>query len=247
LGLVVGLVATPVSPLALWQGDARLATVGPVAAVASYDAIARSNPIASVRREALVRSATVWGTDLRDASEARIRLTMFIQQSSEPGRIAWAWEQIATGWLNGERRPGDAADAFRLAYDAAPDALLARERLERAAHAHTEAGNNKKALATWEQLGDVFPESVALAHIGQGRIYLAKGDTETALTVFDDALETAADQRQASVARLGIATCLERLGNLDGALAELDQAELPGRVRTARRDAMRARAQATPF
>ena len=42
-------------------------------------------------------------------------------------------------------------------------------------------------------------------------------------------------------AKLGVATTLERLGDLDEAIAEIDDSELPDEVRESRLDALRLR------
>ncbi len=63
---------------------------------------------------------------------------------------------------------------------------------------------------------------------------LAHGDAHGALSRYQRALSYDEDPSLTTMARLGAATCMERLGYLDGALAELDGIELPPEVMEAR-------------
>ena len=82
-----------------------------------------------------------------------------------------------------------------------------------------------------------------MSTIGQqlAQLQLIDGHIADALTLFEDV--ATGDDVRANVAKLGVATCLERLGNLDEALAELDEVDLPEAVRESRTEPMRSRAQ----
>ena len=68
-----------------------------------------------------------------------------------------------------------------------------------------------------------------------------RGRTEEALALYESAVDHAFDPDVAAVGRLGSATCLERLGDLAQALAELDEAELPPEVFSSRSEGLKAR------
>ena len=61
------------------------------------------------------------------------------------------------------------------------------------------------------------------------------------LGYFDDASMAARDPGELAAAKLGVAASLERLGDLDEAIAEIDQSDLPAGVRDQRMDGLRSR------
>jgi tetratricopeptide (TPR) repeat protein len=90
-------------------------------------------------------------------------------------------------------------------------------------------------------MGQTHPEDLGLSELGLANVALSNGDVEGALKYYENSSSHAFDSDVASVASLGAATCLERLGNLDEALAELDAADLPDDVRASRAARIKAR------
>jgi len=232
----------PVSPLALWRADAALSSGDALSAVEQYDAIAEYNPIDSLRRDALYRGAMVWSVDLRDAREARLRWQAYADLAPDNLQASEAFEQIGRLYL-AEQSPQEAARLYRLAYEVAPDDPRGVDRLQSAARALEASGQADAALETWEQVFAISTEHRSVALMRQAEIRLSLGDPTEALSLYDRAVTLAMDDHQDALARLGVASCLERLGNLDEAIAELDQTDLSGDARDRRMKGLRARRQ----
>jgi len=245
-GLVVALLLaalwqSPASPAALGRADADLARGDAAAAAQRYDDIARVNPLAALREEALYRAALVWEVDLRAPRQARSRLERLAAQASDPERCAEAHVRIGKIALLSEADPGEAARHFLLARDRVPDSDQAPQRTMLAARALAEGGQLAGARALWVGLTESSPEHEGTARLALAELALTEGDAQEALALYEEAEFQVHDPAQQALARLGAATCLERLGNLDEALAELDQIELPDSVRHTRIEALRAR------
>lgn len=239
-GFLLFLWGFPASPFALYRADVMLGTGNPTQAVRVYDAIARYNPLASVRGLALERAATALSVELGEPGEARVRLEdrLYMRMSDEAR--ASLLERVGE-LLVQEGEQLDAARRLRESHDIAPDLREAPGRLDRAARAAAGGGNYELAGRLWRRLGQVHPEHLARSELGLANIALAQGDVLNALQSFQTAADHAFDPDVASVANLGAATCLERLGNLDEALAELDEADLPQAVHDSRAAQIRAR------
>jgi len=238
VAVAVFLVSSPLSPFALWYADAQLGAGQADVAAAHYDAIARSNP--SLAPTALRRSAQVWAVELRQPAGARRRMERLLAVGDAGLDRARLEARIGTLLLR-EGRPRAAGRHFLAAFDEAPDSKAAHRRLLAAAEAIDESGDREDALATWERLARAFPQHAPRAAIARGDLALAQGHTERALAMYEVAAAHG-DGDLAAIGRLGSATCLERLGSLDEAIAELDAAELPSGVADSRIDGMRARA-----
>ncbi|MBT3217491.1 MAG: hypothetical protein HN348_00225 [Proteobacteria bacterium] len=240
LGLLWSLWTSPYSPAAFSRADAALAAGQPLVAVARYDAIAQSSFFESQRRVALHRSANVWAVELANPEQAQMRLETLVQMPLPQDELASVQASLAALWVE-EREILSASQAFLEAFETAPTSPHAASRLINAARLSGEAGKPKMALELWTRLGFHFPDHGPLAAVGQGEIHLAEGDVQAALSLFEDASHTAINADLEAVARLGAATCLERLGNLDGALAEMDFIDLPEEVLLQRREGIRHR------
>lgn len=245
-GTVAALVGTffwahPVSPLALWRADVLLGHGRPAAAAQLYDAVARFNPMPGLRARALERAASTWAVELSTPREARRRLERRLAMPMTPPERAALLERVGQLLLE-EGRPADAAVRLRQAHDLAPTDPGATSRLARAARAAAQAGDPSHADQLWRRLGRMHPEWLARAELGRGNLALRQGRVEEALSLYEKAVDHAFDPDVASVARLGAATCLERLGDLQEALAELDEAELPPEVRERRAQRIQDRA-----
>ncbi len=240
-GVLVGLVwAHPASPCALWRGDVALGNGRPHAAVARYDDVARTHPSEGVRAEALRRSALLWEVELGHPSQARARLEELLRLAMTDTERADVLERVGLLLLD-EGHPLEAARRLREAHDVDPQASDAPQRLVRSARAAASAGDLTLAERTWRRLGKLHPVHLARANVGRGHLRLQRGDAEGALTMYEAGVDHAYDPDVAAVARLGVATCLERLGDLDQALAELDAAELPPEVLDRRAGSIKAR------
>jgi tetratricopeptide (TPR) repeat protein len=236
---------SPLSPVALWRADVMLGQGSPLGATEIYDAIAQSNPLPHLRAAALERSALTWSVELGMPQEARVRLEMLLHQNMTEPERADLLDRVGE-LLVLEGHTIEAARRLREAHDIAPEVPEAAERMMRAARAASAGGDLELAARLWRRLGDAHPEERARSELGLANVALSKGDVEVALQAFEAASEFAkalamGGPELSSVASLGSATCLERLGELDEALAELDEADLPEEVIERRAARIRAR------
>lgn len=239
-GLVAVLAAmvawsSPVSPLALGQADVTYGSGRPFDALQAYDRIGRWNPWASIRLKADERAATIAAVDLDDPSLSRTYLERILAEPTASGAVkANAWERVGHVAWTTENHAEEAAGAFQMSYKLDMMAPEAERRLIAAARARTDAGDIGPALQAWEQVANRIPAQRGLARVNQASLLLAEGEIQDALSAYDQAAAFTDDPTLVQVARMGAATCKERLGQVDAALADLDQADLPAAVATER-------------
>ena len=230
----------PASPIALWRGDVALGNGRPHAAIEAYDAVGHGHPDPAVRAEALRRSALVWAVELGRPDEARVRYEWLLPLRMEHHERAEVLDHLGE-LLVDEGRYLDAAQRLREAHDLDLDSPEAGDRLVRSARAAAMAKDFPMAERAWRRLAKKHPVLAARAHLGRANLRLQRGDAVGALALYEKAVDSAFDPDIAAVSQLGIATCLERLGDLDSALAELDEASLPSDIRAQRASSIRAR------
>jgi len=232
----------PASPLALTRAEA-LFGVDPQAAVELFDQVSEQSPWASIRARALRRAAQIYAADLESPAEARERLVGVLDLVQDPRQRARTWEDVARLDLE-LGQPQRAADAFVTAHNVDPGDAAAGGRLVAAANARMRAQDLDKALGLWRRIARRYPSHRELAFSAQAEIQLGFGDPARALELYQKVLAAEEDPAFTTLARLGAATCLERLGYLDDALAEIEQAELPPGVAQSRAGSMRERMRA---
>lgn len=231
---------SPWSPGALHWADLAMGLGRPEVAAAHYDRAARWSPFRGVRTRALARGAMIAAVELGDSVRARRQLERLARTVAAPAEQAEVKERIASLLLD-ERQPLEAARLLREAHDTCRACPEAPRRLLRAADLLSDFDVEDQALALYAQVLGRHPAQRSRANLGRAEILLARGETLEALHLFEDAASHTFDPDLAAVARLGATTCLERLGNLDEALAQLDAADLPPQVHASRREGLRAR------
>jgi tetratricopeptide (TPR) repeat protein len=238
--LLAGLWALPGSPVTLWRADGALGRGDAALALRLYDDVGDSGWTRGLRKSALSRSASLLATEHARPDAARSRLDRLLRLERDSFVRASVRERVGHLWL-GTRDIDLAVRSFVGSVDEAPRAERAPERLAIAGRTAMEAGRLDLAEALWDRLAEEYPRYRAVARLGHGRVALLLDDAQAALRWFDEAhaFATSADERAA--ARLGASTALERLGNLDEAIAELDNGELPSTVRGSRLDSLRTR------
>lgn len=240
LPAVLGVVwLAPVSPAALSRADVALGAGEPVRAAMVYDRVAAWTPIQGVRKRALERGAAVYSAELNDPAAARMRLQSLLEEDLDPRTYAEIQARIGALLLR-ERRPIRAAKAYQKSVEADPDALDAARRMARAARALGDAGYHHKAMGLWSDLLAEHPPWRGRANLGRAELHLASGEVGAALPLYEDVVIHGTADEQAA-ARLGVSVCLEKLGDLDQAIAAIDGAELPEDVRQSRANALMAR------
>jgi tetratricopeptide (TPR) repeat protein len=232
--------ASNMSPTALWSADAELVRGNPHLAAERYDAIAKATPFPYVRAQALERAAQVYGLELERPDLALQRWSLrLLDGVSGDDRAVIHTEQAAL--LVEDWRFHEAALAFEQAWKSAPHAEGAWHRLASAARLHASHGRAATARSLFMRLADRHPEQAGHAAVGRAELLLREGDAHGALSLYEEAETLTNDVVLQAHARLGAATCLERLGNLDEALAAIDMADLPGDVLDARREGILSR------
>ena len=230
--LVLGL--SPMSPAGLAFGDVMLGMGQTQMAVQIFDAVAAQNPDPSLRTQSLRRSSSVLALHMGDGDEVRKRLFALAQSELEVAEIAAVHAEIGA-LFDEQHKPRQSARYYLKAYEIDPNGDLAAKRLRRAAEILQMEGLDKKAIQAWTDLAEAHHDYRSRADVGRAQIRLAQGDEQRALGWFEDAASVSGQDSAlnsgnvhvAALARLGAATCLERLGNLDEALAALDEADLP--------------------
>ena len=227
--VILGLAAfwlSPWSPEAL-DRPALLVAVGlPNLGLSAYDSLAHGPARSATRAEALWRGGNLAATDL-DAPQRAVDLLRELTESypSSP-RVPDAWERLAAIYARSLQDPVRASEAWLAGAAAAPadprvgdwqlEAGLALQRADqparaaealRAATAHPEV-----AVQAWLALGDV----------------LLTDQASDARIAYQAALTAGAKGSDATLARLGMATALERLDRRDEALDELETAQAVG-------------------
>ena len=230
--------------MALSRADVAVGQGRPLVALERYDAVADFSPVARHREQALWRGAHIAAVDLDDAEAAKERLRRLLSAFPQSEYAPEAWEQLGHLLISADRHSVEAAMAFSHAHRSDPNAPEADERLRRAARAFAEAGQHERALRHWKKLGSEYPEHRARSLIGQALIALELGNVQDALALYEDAIPHANDADVRAMARFGASSCLERLGNLDEAIAALDSADVPAIVADRRRAGISNRREA---
>lgn len=218
---------SPWSPFALSRADVLLGEGRTSEALTHYDAISRGNPIPWLRHQALRRAAVLWAVDGSSPSEAKARLERLAESGAPLAVRAQALEDLGRVLMGDLDRPADASDAFLAAYRLDKDDERAGDRLVEAARSRAADGDLDAAHLLWDRVARRFPAHRALARVSQAGILLGKGQVERALRAFQEAVEHSDDDNLQHVARLGAATCMERLGDLDAAIVEIVSSDLP--------------------
>ncbi len=217
-------VAGPWSPAALSRGDALLARGDHEGAVVVYERVAAWGVLPQQRETALYRASVLYAVDLDDPVSSRRALRRLSRIARHPGARARAWEGLARLREAAAETPADlitAARGYRRAATEAPADPRAPARARRAARMYAEADRVGEAARTWSELSELRPEIAAEAALAIGRLHLARDSAEAALVAFLDAERLAMDDALRAEASAGVAVCEERLGELDGALADL--------------------------
>lgn len=245
-GLVLGLAAflvgwTPLSPLALSRADVLVAAGRFEEAGQLYEQVGLRNLVAEVRREGWMRATLVWMTDHRDPLRARTCAQQILQDAeATDAQRALAWERLGRLLAGPLARPEEAAGAWRMAYETAPEDPQAGERLVASARVMTEAGHADEAHAVWEKVARRFEQHRAEARLAQADILLAKGRLGQAREAYKGAIEAAQIEADKALASEGREVVEERMERLRTALSALEARDLPPELKARLEKAERA-------
>ena len=210
-------------------------------AVSAYDAVAEHSLLVSQQRAALKRSALLHDVALKDSVGALTRWSRLAKMSVDDASRAHAWSRVGELYA----RSGESASRSAIAFEKA--AAVSQQDEDAVNHwmAASEqwllASNSRKASKIWMQIAEDYSSHRTEAYVALGQWHLSQGRSEQAFTWFERSVETAVTDDQRGLAKIGVAICLERLGNLDEAIAELDEADFPEDVRHVRRRKMMER------
>jgi tetratricopeptide (TPR) repeat protein len=231
----VGVWYSPISPVALYLADAKINTGEFEDIVQRYEQIARYHWSAPTRARALNRASLLYELNSQDVEG----LHGLYELATTEGELADLEAQIGTLYVErGEHSKG--AIWLERSQRSATDIPKAGPRLLMAARARFESGQMSKAEKLYLRVGRKYPSLNAEAEIGLAELLLSVGKARAALKHFEQAALHAEGAPLQALAQFGMATCLERMGNLDEALAEMDEIDLPERVLDERRDGIRA-------
>lgn len=223
--LALGVVwVSPWSPTAL-DRPALLVQMGfPNLGLSAYESLAHGPARARTRAEALWRAGNLAATDLDAGTRAAVLLRELLDRYPDSPRAPDAAERLATIYAHSD--PVRAADAWQAAAEVAPDdgrvgawQLAAGLALRRAALPDRAATALRAATA--------HPEVAVLAWLALGDVLLAEHASD-ARVAYQAALTAGARGGDATLARLGMATALERLDRREEALDELEAASAVG-------------------
>lgn len=231
---------SPWSPMGLDRAATLAASGETDRAVAAYMEIADGPGFPATRLDARWQAAWLASVDPTDPQRAVDLLRDFAQREPDTLRTAHAHERLGTLY---RLYLGDlvrAAEAWQQAAALAPAAPEAGHWQLDAGLAYLDAGLPDKAaepLLAATQTAEAVP-----AHLALGRMFLAEQPT-LAYEHYSAAVRLATDEADRSLARLGAATALESLDQVDEALAELEAGGDDDRVLQRRRARLEAREQ----
>jgi len=230
----------PGAPWALTVADHALGAGHPVQAIGAYEAIARTHTSLEVRNDAHRRAALIYSSQLGRPTEARRHLEAVLAVTGAPEARVPLLEQLGEVLLD-EGQPAGAAARFESAARTMPHHPLAGQRLLRAAAVLADNRRDRQAVRLYREVEREHPAFAGASYVGRAQLRLRKGQVERALTLFETSLDLTYDPSLVEVAKLGRTVCLERLGDLDSALAELEDVDLPDPIRAERVDALQRR------
>ena len=213
------LLSSPQMPWALARADAALGAGRPVTAAARYERLVDAAPSLATRRAARERLALLYATQLGDVVRARRTLDDLLAEGG------WSPAEEAD-LLDEEEQPEGAAARYEAAAMADPSSARRAPRLLRAAQVLAAARRDRQAELLYRRIARDHPAWSGHASLGRARLLLRRGKVERALAQFEATLSLSYDPDVAAVARLGRATCLERLGDVESALEELEEVEV---------------------
>ncbi len=172
--------------------------------------------------EEILQSARAAWLEESDADLAARRYRTFVRRFSEHPLASDARVELASLVAGQLEQPVQAARLLEVAAKNQPAHAKAGEWLLLAADIASGAGHAGWAQRLWTRVAEVHPDQASTALLNMARERIAQGDPAGAYADYQRvALDTAAPE-EVSLARIGMSICLERLGDRDAALAELE-------------------------
>ncbi len=179
------------------------------------------------RVEALWRAANLAATDLERPQAAVELLRQLVDQHPRHSRAPEAQDRLASLYAGALRDPVRAAETWVRAAETWPDDFEAGRWWLAAGQSYARGGHPERAAPALRRAAEVDPALAVDAWLALGTALLEE-DPEGAAESFQAALQGGASGEEASLAALGAATALERLGRSDEAREILDDAIAAG-------------------
>ena len=238
---VVGLWASPLSPVWMDSGAVKAGDGDPAAALEAYLDQSDWGP-ASRRGESLWRAAVLADVHLDQPGRSMALLEQLIETLPEHERVADAHARVAQIHRLHHQDPVRAGTRWVAAASVAPHHPQAGRWMLDAGMAFAEAGDLARANTALDRAA-VRPDQAVAARLAQGRLHLRSAPAK-AYADYDAAYRAGASGEAKRLAQLGMATALEYLDRREQALAELEDARDEGVTDAAlqrRRDRLWAR------
>jgi len=234
----------PGSPLQLSRADHFLIQGNVDRALELYQQEVEAGWTTYQRRVAHERMASVLSLEKNKERAAAEEWESLAQLTTSDGsNPARYWTNAATHYVIDGTVPERAARAFTMAAkssaseeESASLALLAGQQWVR-------SGSTDEAERVWVHISNQYPSHRSDALSSLGKLSLGLGHTEEALTWFEDAVDAARNEAQRLNGKMGVQMSLERLGNLDEAIAELNETGLSEALRDVRTQKMLERGE----
>ena len=200
-----------------------------------YERIASYHWSSQTRADAIKRATQLHQIE----GDSEVELERLLGLASTPSDQAQVQAALGQYFLRHDEFV-KAAEWLETSQKTAPHNPDAGKRLLAAARSREKSQHSAKAEKLYLRLGKKYRSYQAQADIGLAELLLSDGKARAAKKYFDRAARRATTDDLVALAQFGVATCLERMGNLDQALAEMDELDLPSRVLDERRDGIRA-------
>lgn len=227
---------SPVSPVALELADARINSAEVQTVIERYEKIARYHWSEETRTIALKRASQLCELNDRDVDG----LQRLYELATTSNQLANLEAQIGLLYIE-QGHYSKGALWFERAERSEPEAPEAGARLLLAAQARFESNQLAKAEKLYLLVWRKYPKLGAEADIGLAELLLSTGRARSAQKYFKRAADGAGESSLKALAQFGVATCLERMGRLDEALAEMNEvSDFPENVLDERIEGIRA-------
>jgi len=192
----------------------------------------------------LLEARSAW-LEEGDLDEAMRLYRLVVHRESGKKSAAVARVELAGLFERGLDQPVRSARMLEVAHDEDPSHPESAEWLMKAADLASAQGRAHWAQKLWERVADTHPEQANKALLTLGRELLAQGDQVAAYASYQRVALDEATAEERSLARIGMSICLERMGDRDAALAELDELSREDPMWRQRRDRLQVRHEAS--
>lgn len=234
----------PGSPLQLIRADQFLVQGDVDRALALYQNESKMGWTQSHRRFAHERVASIFSVEKdKEQSAAQEWETLANQSGTDARERARYWTNAATHYVIDGTAPDRAAEAFLQAAQSTGTDAESASLAWMAGQQWLRSGSPERAEKIWIDVSSAGPVYRSKALLSLGKLNLGLGHTEEALSWFEDAVNSAKTDAQRVNAKMGVQISLERLGNLDEAIAELNETGLSEALRDVRAQKMLERSE----